>query len=738
MALAVLLMLPAARAQPQAKNAEAKPGRVAEKPIPLGSEPRQFSNVLDANLPLDHARPGRYYQVFTYAMLGGSTHTIDLMSQQFDPYLRVEDASGKTLAEDDDSGGSLNARIVFTAPRKDSFRIIATTSVAQQVGQYTLMIVPGRVPKRPSPAVNVQALSRAVFGPVRYGDIGISSEGTPNQMPLHGYVEYRFALNNTSRDRHRVQVAYPRGSESGGVYLSALTRTAEVGPMSQCVVSVFQPDLPMNYGSGAGFVIDGRSLPASLPVNSFERGRRLKGQYGSFTYQPLILCVQSVDSFALQRNWAKAGLPGLKPRASPSTTVHGFQFVQVPSLSCSKKWLGYSGYDGVAITSADLTGMDAEARSALEQYVECGGSLIVLGPWQAPKAWERTRKVRDRVARYRPGFGRCLVFDDPFIDRWSPGQWRPVCEAWQQSEEPWLDLRTPTEANEAFPVVASLTIPLRGMFLLMLIFAIVIGPVNLFVLARRKRRIWMLWTVPVVSVVTCLAVLGYMLASEGWQSHVRAQGITVLDESSHRATTLGWIAFYTPISPADGLHFSGQTELTAQLARTRGTNRPLKIDWTDDQQHLDSGWLTARVPTHFVLRKSEPRRERVTVRKDPGRTLTLLNGLGADLRSVHVMGLGGRVYAAQNVPAGKEAVLHESAAAARPASPDALRDVYRDSNWPRQVDNAAALPDSLLRPGCYVAVVEGTPFIEDGLSAPGHRQGRSVVYGIMKEPIDEN
>ena len=46
-------------------------------------------------------------------------------------------------------------------------------------------------------------------------------------------------------------------------------------------------------------------------------------------------------------------------------------------------------------------------------------------------------------------------------------------------------------------------------------------------------------------------------------------------------------------------------------------------------------------------------------------------------------------------------------------------------------------PEALLRPGCYVATLEAMPFIEDGLRRPGQRRGRAVVYGVMKEPIEE-
>src|SRR4051812_46496939 len=48
------------------------------------------------------------HRAHTVKLKGGKTYQIDLISQAFDAFLRVEDESGKELASDDDSGGDLN------------------------------------------------------------------------------------------------------------------------------------------------------------------------------------------------------------------------------------------------------------------------------------------------------------------------------------------------------------------------------------------------------------------------------------------------------------------------------------------------------------------------------------------------------------------------------------------------------------------------------------------------------
>lgn len=97
-------------------------------------------------------KPGttRYYDTH------GKRYTIDLVSRDFDAYLRLEDSTGKQLAEDDDSGGNLNARIVFQAPKDDTYWIIATTFLGG-TGNYTLSIREGGV-------ANDKGAGKKVFG----------------------------------------------------------------------------------------------------------------------------------------------------------------------------------------------------------------------------------------------------------------------------------------------------------------------------------------------------------------------------------------------------------------------------------------------------------------------------------------------------------------------------------------------------------------------------------------------
>jgi hypothetical protein len=416
----------------------------------------------------------------------------------------------------------------------------------------------------------------------------------------------------------------------------------------------------------------------------------------------------------------------------------------VPPTSWTSSWLGLSRYDGVVLTGDDLRGMPAAAQMALWQYVECGGALLVLGQAAVPEAWRRAESNVGGLAQYRAGFGTCLVSTDADYDRWPPGLWTEVLTSWDQTASPWRKQRSQIEANTDFPVTKDLGVPTVGLYLLMILFTIIIGPVNVMLLSRRRRRIWLLWTVPAISLTTCMAVMGYMILAEGWRGQLATETFTILDQGSHCASTIGWTAFYSPLTPSGGLHFSPDTELTLQCApeggyrgRSRSSTVACSMDWTADQ-HLSHGWVTARVPTHFMVRKSSLQRERVTVTREKDGTVAVVNGLGAAITSFLYADEKGQLYSAEGtVPAGGRAVLKaQNRKVDKADAAQSWRILYRD-DWIASFRRSRSSEAALLLPRTYLAELEGAPFLEEGLPRTGKQECRSRVLGLLHEGGDE-
>jgi peroxiredoxin len=99
---------------------------------------------LTADDPMDG---GKHYKVHSFKMKQGQTYQIDMVSlagnpRKFNPLLVLKDSKGKMLTEDDNSGGFPHAQITFTAPKDDTYQIVATT-LSGGTGKYRLTVGPG-------------------------------------------------------------------------------------------------------------------------------------------------------------------------------------------------------------------------------------------------------------------------------------------------------------------------------------------------------------------------------------------------------------------------------------------------------------------------------------------------------------------------------------------------------------------------------------------------------------------
>src|SRR5436305_108735 len=83
----------------------------------------------------DTVRKDAHCKVYVVEFKAGKTYTIDHKSKEFDAFLRLEDADGKQLDENDDFDG-LDSRIVHKAAKAGPYRIIATSLGADRTGAF--------------------------------------------------------------------------------------------------------------------------------------------------------------------------------------------------------------------------------------------------------------------------------------------------------------------------------------------------------------------------------------------------------------------------------------------------------------------------------------------------------------------------------------------------------------------------------------------------------------------------
>jgi serine/threonine protein kinase len=84
--------------------------------------------------------PKSHHKVHAVPLEAGQPYLIDLKGS-FDTFLRIEDSQKQPLLFNDDlRPDDLNSRLVFTPPRKDTYRLVVTSYRAGDTGSYTLGI----------------------------------------------------------------------------------------------------------------------------------------------------------------------------------------------------------------------------------------------------------------------------------------------------------------------------------------------------------------------------------------------------------------------------------------------------------------------------------------------------------------------------------------------------------------------------------------------------------------------
>ncbi len=492
---------------------------------------------------------------------------------------------------------------------------------------------------------------------------------------------------------------------------------------------------PAGGSGGAGWITDFSIPPTVEPVKT------IRLDFGKVA--PWSIAIDAVEiSGPTGSQWASAARASSDNSASAKAyapghvnadAVEGLR-AESPVSEWSENWLAYSPFDGMVLNTADLNSMSLAVFAAIGDYLQAGGNIVLAGKTDLPAAWHSTQKTSlpDGI-KHNIGFGHCFTFSEENLATLSSKSVLALRETVRDTARYWQGLPDDSGvANAAMPVVANLKIPTRGLVVVMLAFIVIIGPINILYLTRQKRRTWMLWTIPAISIFTTLLVFAYSLLREGITPDTRIAGLTMIDQANHHATTIGATAFYCPLTPSGGLRFDYETEATPLIHTGYGAGTARDLDWTQSQ-HLQRGWVAARVPAHFHLRKSETRRERIQIVNNNGK-IQVVNGLGVPIQSLWVADADMNVYAAKNVAAGQQAGLIPSRPAASPdksGAPGLLREITYVANSDRLDEKAGRF----LTPNSYIAVLGGNPFIENALgstASPKRTKSSSVVFGILE------
>lgn len=423
-------------------------------------------------------------------------------------------------------------------------------------------------------------------------------------------------------------------------------------------------------------------------------------------------------------------------------------------------WRAYSVFSAVFVAERDLPDLPAPAKAALRDYAAAGGAVFLVGAERVPAEFAGAALA----SLASPAAGNPALVSVPSAVPPDASADRPPLDALRcglglVAAVPETVAQTGGVAdlpedlgafllrhvlrassvldgqNEVVDHLAGaasgaaagqLGRPPVGVFLLLLTaFAVLAGPVSLWILARKNRRIHILWVLPAVSAAFSVAILLSLLLREGVTPTVDARCGVLLDQRAGRAVVLAGHAFYSPLT-------LGPVDLPADAAVEPGANRgggTLRAGRTARYE----GWIAPRTPGAFSSAAVRATPLRLEVREDPATgAVEAVNAFGAPIDELYLLDGSGALRTASGLAPGATVPL----AAARPgddgrfqAHLSGLRTALSYGSVPLKLD-VLSRPDLASR-RFYVAVLPASPFESNPL--PGRKSKkneRTIVYGV--------
>jgi len=272
-----------------------------------------------------------------------------------------------------------------------------------------------------------------------------------------------------------------------------------------------------------------------------------------------------------------------------------------------------------------------------------------------------------------------------------------------------------------------LDLPYRPLTLLLVLFAVLIGPVNFYVVRRMKKPALLLVSVPSIALLFSLGLFGYGALAQGLDVRAASEAFTLLDQRAHHSSSAEVRTIFAGLSPGPGLVPGPGASAWREISNGNWRDQvQCTIDFGANVV-LGGNFMPVRTPTRQVLLTDRASRARVDVRPD-GDGWIVENALGVGIRTILLRDFDGKWFASTDpIRAGQK--LRISAGSAPAARLD------RTFVFAGLFDAET----SLLPLGSYSALLDSSPFSDDfGVEARQVDPSFHHVVGILDDSRTES
>lgn len=456
---------------------------------------------------------------------------------------------------------------------------------------------------------------------------------------------------------------------------------------------------------------------------------------GGFEVPVLYAGLSPVEAGAVERWSATWSARGANP--------HYFAAMRFAELS--EQWAAYSCYEWVVL-SLDQGLPRGAALDAIFAWVRTGGRLVIIAEDPRAALSERPQDAKwltpdyavreDQPARFEAfHFGHGTITLLPFtgpgaaaleseqgnapvahdaVDYWRARSWTPATEVFGE-----------TGIHRVGRSLADFgDLPLRGLMVLLVLFAFVMGPVNFWWVKRSKKPMLLLITLPGISIVTSIGLVLFGVFSQGLDVKVSTRSFTFLDQPGRSATTAEVRRVFAGSSPGAGMRPEAGTMVFPEerfwSSDFRGSN--LFTQDLSNGRLLGGDFFPVRKPVVQLILSDRPTRLRLDV-NDVGGVIEVSNAFDGAIERLMLRDARGELHQLNGeLDAGESRRLVSNV-------PLADRENWRELMLEYWDARDAGMP--MLPRGSYVAVVQTADLRDDCGIEVNEVEGEHVVFGVF-------
>lgn len=486
-------------------------------------------------------------------------------------------------------------------------------------------------------------------------------------IPRFGFIPVRMGIANSEPKAMQWQAAFTvQSSSNAGTTEAKWTVPVAVNPGQTGERWIFVPTADAgayhnNNGyyrsySGISVMLTGTGIP-STPLQFYPGSGSRSGRMAPWAVSNSLESDVRARIAALRADSSTSGRQrGRTP--PPGSVTPGPLLPGPPNLTSFDitqplgDWRIWSPFVRVVMRADEYAVLLPANRSALRNWVALGGSLYLA----ASPAGE----VRHEVAGAGTIFHLARAIDDVGTD--GDGLFTPAG---------LFDL-TP-----AMPSSSDLTLQKGGLLdqvpnakrvgdwlaWFFVGFATMVGPINLYVIAPGRRRHWLFFTLPAISVLAVMALVGAIYLQDGVGGDGARRALVLLVPGENEAAV-----FQEQVSRT-GLLFDAKFSLPedavcANMVAEDSNFQPGRVlEYNRQQGQATGDWFRARARQAQHLRQVVPTRARIElVGRAPDGAPIVESTVAANLRDFHYLDAEHTLWSAEKVAPGTRVTLHREAA----------------------------------------------------------------------------